>query len=538
MNKAKIISFAFLCLICLSAGLFFHWTVNRIYIEPGQSLVLRYKGPLTSMFGLSGKSAKPRHFANEGEVGVIKEMRGPGRHFYCPVWYERTIVKDMIVEPGQIAIVTSKLGEPLPAGKYLVDGDLGETEFKGILRRTFGPGVYRIHPYAYDYKIVDQVSRHLDGKNSGFVDIPTGYVGVVTNKDVNPLTKEPQGVLPKVLPPGLYPINPLEQEVDIVEIGYREATISVELSKDPNGALVKDTAGEPQIANATTGINFPSNDGFPIQMDFTAIWGIFPDAAPNVIKTFGNIKQVENKVILPQIESICRNKGSKHSAVELLVGESRQVFQNETEKEFHVILDNKNINMLYALIRHIYIPQNIREPIQKAFVADEEKLTNDQKQLTAREEANLRDVEKQKEVEVQKIDSDTARQVADLKANGAKKVGETQATGIKLAAAIERETAEVNAQASVLLGQAKAESEKLRQEAIGQLFELAVKAFGTAGAYNRWVFAKNMPDNVELNFMYAGEGTLWTNINNVGFQAIKNIDDKKPVAPVAAETTK
>jgi len=31
-----------------------------------------------------------------------------------------------------VAVVTSKLGEPLPSGEFLVDGDLGDTEYKGV----------------------------------------------------------------------------------------------------------------------------------------------------------------------------------------------------------------------------------------------------------------------------------------------------------------------------------------------------------------------------------------------------------------------
>ena len=118
----------------------------------GQSLLLRYKGPLIFVWG--NKYAEPGHFAEEGEIGVKEEMPGPGRHFYCPIWWERTLVADVVVQPGELAIVTSKLGDDLPSGQFLVDGDLGETKSKGILRRTFGPGRYRINPYGYEYNIV------------------------------------------------------------------------------------------------------------------------------------------------------------------------------------------------------------------------------------------------------------------------------------------------------------------------------------------------------------------------------------------------
>ncbi len=102
---------------------------------------------------------------------------------------------------------------------------------------------------------------------------------------------------------------------------------------------------------AETGINFPSNDGFDIQLDFSAIWGVMPaDAAP-IVRMFGNIDAVEEKVIEPQSESICSNNGSKMGAVELLIGESREAFQTSVSEDFQSVLSEKNITLLYGLVR-------------------------------------------------------------------------------------------------------------------------------------------------------------------------------------------
>src|ERR1700722_19902321 len=196
------------------AGLAFQWTVSRVYVAEGKSLLLRYKGSL--LFGRS-KSAPPGAFADyeKGESGMLEQLRGPGRHFYCPIWWECTLVEDMVVQPGQVAVVKSNLGENLPADQFLVDGDLGHTEFKGILRKVFGPGRYRYNPYAYEFKAIETEKRQ-DGdqvKTAGWVTIPTGYVGVVTNQADNPATGAKAGVQDKVLPPGIYPINPREQEI-------------------------------------------------------------------------------------------------------------------------------------------------------------------------------------------------------------------------------------------------------------------------------------------------------------------------------------
>ena len=39
----------------------FDWTINRIYVPEGKSLLLRYKGPL--IFTMGNKYVAPGHFA-------------------------------------------------------------------------------------------------------------------------------------------------------------------------------------------------------------------------------------------------------------------------------------------------------------------------------------------------------------------------------------------------------------------------------------------------------------------------------------------
>lgn len=515
-----IISSAAGLILVLAVGwISFEWMINRITVPPGKSLRLRYSGPPIPLLPganlpiASNGFAKVDEYGNPLEKGVLADLRGPGRHFYCPFWWERELVDDIVIEPGSVGVVTSKIGKELPSG-FLVDGDLGETEHKGAMRKVFGPGRYRVNDYAYEFKIITLETKQTQGqvRHSGWVSIPTGYVGVVTNKSDNPATGAKKGIQDNVLPPGIYLINPLEQQIDIVEIGYREESIKADLVKDANGNLRFDQSGEPTIANNDTGISFPSNDGFKIVMDFTAIWGIMPNQAANVIRKFGNVQAVETKVVVPQIQSICRNMGSKLGAQELLVGDTRQSFQTETSEEFRQVLNDKDVTLLYGLVRHIYIPQEVRVPIQLAFIADELKLTRDQEQLTAQTEATLREAEQKVELEAERIRVETEKLVAEEIAKGDKTAKETVATTQQLVAAIDKQTAALEAQATVILGEAKAQSETLQKEAEASRFIYAVAAFGSGQSFNQWVFATGLPDDIELNMLYAGEGTFWTDL--------------------------
>lgn len=517
------------------------WTVNRVYVEEGHSLMLRYKGPLPFEFWASADKAKAGHFAKPGEIGVQPDLLGPGRHFYCPLWWERTTVADIKIKTGEVAIVSSKLGNRPPTGEFLVDGVMGETTLKGVLRTVYPPGRYRVHPYAYQFEIVKTVVKDSgkQKKHSGWVEIPTGYVGVVKNEAANALTGATIGVQNATLPAGIYPINTKEQQVDIVEIGYRETTIAVKQLRLEDGQLDVDEAGEPQIANADAGINFPSNDGFPINMDFTAIWGVMPNQAADAVSTFGNVDEVENKVVIPQTESICRNHGSQYSAVELLVGEDRSKFQLDTSKAFGIIMEGedangngeldegedlnengkldlgKNLTLLSSLVRHIYIPKGVREPIQFKYIADELTITRDQEQKTAVKEADLEEAKERVLLEGQRVENETDKLYEVALAEGRKQAGEIEAETDQLTAAIDKKTAVMDAEATVVRGEATANAKKLLEEAKSQKFELAVKAFGSPEAYVRWVFASELPDEVKLNLLYAGEGTFWTDLKGM-----------------------
>jgi len=507
--------------ILLLAGAGFHWMVDRIYVDEGESLMLRYKGPL--IFG-SRNEAEPGMWAveKEGEptqMGIFAKLRGPGRHFYCPIWWERTIVKDTVIKPGSVGIVTCKLGQSLPKGKFLVDGDIGETKFKGILRKVLHPGRYRINTYGYEVEIVktQHVNSGLEDKQSGWVEIPTGYVGVVTNLADNPLTGATMGIQDKVLPPGIYPINGREQTIDIVEIGYRHSTIHTDVERDVKGvAILDEKSGDPKISDENSGIEFPSSDGFKIHIDFTAIWGLMPEQAPHSIRTFGNVEAVENKIVLPQIESICRNNGSEYKAVQLLVGDEREIFQQEILKHFQAICDEKEITLLYGLVRHVYIPTQVREPIQAAFVADELKLTRQQEQATAKEEGSFREAETKVELASKTVEVETSKLVAAKIAEGNREAEGIRADTTRQVATIEKDTAKLKAQAVEILGEATNKGKQMKEEAKSDRFRLAVEAFGTPRAYNKWIFATELPDNVELKLLYAGEGTLWTDMNQAG----------------------
>src|SRR5271165_4197435 len=109
----KVLGLVFLVYVVGYVGIW-QWTICRIEVPPGMSLLLRYKGPwppITSMpQAPEGTLAQIDSSGNPLQVGVLESMPGPGRHFYSPLEYETKLVKDRVIEPGRIGVVVAKFG--------------------------------------------------------------------------------------------------------------------------------------------------------------------------------------------------------------------------------------------------------------------------------------------------------------------------------------------------------------------------------------------------------------------------------------------
>lgn len=527
------------------------WGLCRREVPAGHSLLLRYKGPFpfgSAPMAAEGTLSKADARGRALEIGILEFMPGPGRHFYNPLEYERQIVPDILIGVNEIGVVTSKIGKNLPNGEILAN----EPGFRGTWRKVLTPGRYRMNPYAYEVNKVSKTAAMVaTEKMQTSADdpaiIPPGYIGVVYNKvgDSRPESKTTLGVQDQVLQPGLYWINPSEKRVDIIGVGYNETSIlsvsdqpttpegttpaatarSRQASKPapkpvpattPTGRKQADLVMEPDpVFDEGHGIEFPSNDGFRIHLDFTAIWGILPEQAPDIVRNFGSLKDVQDKVVTPQIGSICRINGSKRGAVDLLVGDSREEFQTDVEKELERALKAKNLSLLFGLTRFIYVPAEVREPIQRSYIASEIKLTREQEQETAKAQADLTEAEAKVVLEERRTKAETAKMAAETNATGEKKAKEIEAETEKLTAVIAAKTATVEAQTTKIMGAAEAKKTQLANEAEAEKYKLSVDALGSPEAYNRYIFAEGLPEQIRLGVFYAGPGTLWTDLKNL-----------------------
>ena len=589
-NFGKFASAIVAAVALFALGVFaFVWTCCRVYVGPGEMAIVTSK---------TGDELPPGAIlAEPGQKGVQRIPLGEGRHFLNPVTHDWRIVAAITIPAGSVGVVTSKNGRELAPGEILAP----DRDSKGVWKDVLGPGRYRLNPEGYDVKVMSAIN------------IPIGYVGVVTSQTGRPAAAGSfagpgeKGVMEKVLQPGLYYVNPRAYQVDVVEIGMNQVSIvgksgTVVLTKaqsqSANGldelqrmtlqkqvqkraeyvtqnadlgivdedsarnfsnyaqstlgslsrapvarksvrgnrylqaasepvsaARVEAAAAAPQAATPQSqvandsvafGMNqfvqFPSSDGFSIMLDMTVEFELMPEKISKIFMLYGDLPAVVSKILMPQILSISRMKGSDYKAREFIDGEGRQKFQEEMTAELVRVLGEKHILVRNAIVRHVEVPAEILAPIQSAAVAKEQDLTNKTQQETEKRRAELNTELAKVDQLKREVEQETAKIVATVAAEMKKDVAEINA-GTKLKAAeIDLECAKIQAKITETRGSAevKAKFAVENEEALG--VKRRASAFKDSSLWADLVFADALNPGVNIRVIHAGEGTLWTDL--------------------------
>jgi hypothetical protein len=180
------------------------------------------------------------------------------------------------------------------------------------------------------------------------------------------------------------------------------------------------------------------------------------------------------------------------------------------------VLGEKKMVVHNALIRHVNVPMQILDPIQQASVAQEQDLTNQEKQNTAKKQAELNTQLSLIDQAGQQVLQQTERLKAGIKADQTKQVAEIGGETLRQVAEIEKQTAAIRAEKTTTLGKAQAQTIRLveGEKALG--YQMKIKAFGDSTAYNLWTFATALDSNIKVNILHSGPGTLWTDLQKSG----------------------
>lgn len=554
MNRLKVA--AGLIAVLAGSWLVWQWGFCRFYVAPGYMAIVNAK---------SGEALAPGQIlAKPGQQGIQEQVLGEGRHFLNPWLYEYKIVPIIAIPPGKVGVVTSKIGAELPAGEFLA-----EPGQKGIWRGLLGPGKHRLNPYGYQIDIVDAISIPV-----GYVGVVTSLSGKQTTPDAFAGPGE-KGVRRDILQPGLYYVNPKELQVDLLEIGVNQVSLlgktggevvtkgkmasqnvameglqkralaeqmgkrmdyltqqraqepaadksrleSNLMRSAPQAKQAAPAAPKPllppdasNVLSLNQFVEFPSRDGFEISLDMTVEFEFLPEHIAWIYQSYGDLPAVVDKIIMPQILSVSRLKGSAYRAKDFIVGEGREKFQNDLTETLAKTIDEKRIVVHDALIRHVNVPDEILDPIQQASIAVEQDLTNKEKQNTARKQAELNTEQGLVEQRRQQVAQETEKLKAEILADQEKQVAQLRAEAVRQAAEIEQQTALVRADKTRKLGQAQANTVAWVEGEKAKGFELKAAAFGDPAAFTLWEFANNLNRDMRVNILHAGPGTLWTDL--------------------------
>ena len=463
---------------------------------------------------------------NEGEKGIQRRVLGPGKYRINPVGYEIAIEDALNIPIGYVGVVTSLAGEPAPEGEFAGPGQ------KGVRRDVLQPGLYFINPREFKVDVMEvglnQVS--LLGKEGG---------AVITKNIANLMAGDEQDAVQQMAMNALQKQQTQREEyakqsksisMDGYASGDRRGLFSrsVRRSKEWQDVQAAAEAGADSRplpdASASFVVNqfveFPSRDGFEISLDMTVEFELLPSQLADVFRRYGDLPAMVEKAIMPQILSISRLKGSVYKANDFIVGEGREAFQNDLTRELERTLGERGIKVHNALIRHVNAPAQILAPIQQASVAVEQDLTNQEKQNTAKKQAELNTELAMVEQFGQRVMQETEKIKAEILAGQQREVARIGAEATRRVSEVESETATVRAERTRKLGEAQARTVTLVEGERAEGFRLKVGAFGDPQAYALWQLAQGLPDGMKFRVIHAGEGTLWTDLSQQGFSEL------------------
>ena len=106
-------------------------------------------------------------------------------------------------------------------------------------------------------------------------------------------------------------------------------------------------------------INFLTLDGFTVTVEGYIEFGIQRKEAAFLTHRVGDMDDIIKKIILPRARGFSRIEGSKHPAVNFIVGETRQKFQNDLEAHLREKSKGWGLDIKAVGVRKVIVPDEI-----------------------------------------------------------------------------------------------------------------------------------------------------------------------------------
>ncbi|MCC8180557.1 MAG: hypothetical protein LIP23_06585 [Planctomycetes bacterium] len=461
--KMMLLGTAVLVILAIAAAIgVFIWYGCRIEPVSDQIVILIRK---TGDNLLPGEIISTR----DGQKGIKLEPLPEGRYFYDPYNWDWRIAPITNIPAGKLGVVTRLYGKDLPDGEIIAP-----TGYKGISEEILRPGKYRINPYAEMVEIFDAIT------------VRPGHVGVVANlsgrdplhgeivaemKNVFIVNDGVKGVQTKTVGPGTYYLNP-----------YIFAITEVNLQSQRFELQGEDA------------ITFLTQDGFTVVVEGTLEFAVTRDNAPQLTHQVGDLDDILKKIILPKARGFSRIEGSKHPAIDFIVGETRQEFQDSLEKHLITQCNRWGVDIRSMLIRNITPPEEVAAIIREREVALQNQRKIEQQIEQARSQAELTRQEMLAVQNREKVESETAAIRARIQAEQEQSVQLTSSHRALEVAKLEAEAAKLQAEAIMIKATAERDVIAMRNIAEARITGRLAQAFGNGANLARFtLYQKTAP---------------------------------------------
>jgi len=469
-------------LLCLVFGAFiFVWFFCRI--EPGSDKI----AVLVHKTGASLPSGQIIAI-QPGQKGIILEVLPEGRYFRNPYNWGWIIAPITDIPAGKVGVLTRLYGKDLERGKIIANEDS-----RGIVADILRPGKYRINPFAYQINLFEAISIR-----AGCVGVVLSQIGLDSLNSQLPENKrntflvdnELKGVLPLVLDPGTYYLNPYI--FNVVEVNLQSQRF---------------------VMSGDDAITFLTMDGFTVDVEGTLEFAIERDSAALLTHRVGDMEDIIKKIILPRARGFSRLEGSKSPAINYIVGETRQKFQNNLETHLKEKCRPWGITIKSALVRNIIVPEQIASIIRDREIAVQSARKYEQQIEQAKSKAELTRQETLAVQNREKVAADTARIRAVIEAKQDQAVKTVAANRELEVVKLENDAASFQAQAMLFKAEADRDVIRLTNKAQADVFGEQVKAFGSGINYAKYVFYQRIGPQIKTILsgdQPGGLGTLFT----------------------------
>ena len=428
-----------------------------------------------------------------------------GPRFFNPYDWDWDVIPQTVIPQGKMGVLVALTGDDLDYGQFLGEVDAHGTPLKkGIIPAVLNPGRYAINPYLFAVQIYEPVT------------IEAGFRGVVTNLS-GPVPEDPnrllavegqRGVQEALLSEGTHYVNPYVRRVSKVDC--RSQRFNLAIKKD---------------------MGFPSKDGFWVSLDGRIQFRVNPEKAAEVYVIYNESvngdeidEEIIRKVIMPNARSFCRLEGSNKLGKDFIEGETRMVFEKNFQQAMVTACEPLGIEIQEALITQIRPPEQIAQPIMERENArlDEQKY---QSQI-AQQEVEQSLAEQNALVKQAPALIDVERKIVRLvtEAQQVQDVAVTKANEHLEVAKLKLEAAKDQAEAILARGRATADVIGYENMADAAGWRRAVEAFDGDGLeYARFVFYQKLAPAYR---------SIMTNTADSPIMRMFEVMGQKPEAPV------